>query len=66
LEGSRFLHYNSTKTVMVSFVAPFLETHVLIVPCTIILGPYHREHSRTIVYHTRLLQFRKNMITVTS
>jgi hypothetical protein len=57
---------HSTKTIMVLFVAAFLETHVFIAPCTRSLGPYHREHSRAIAYYTYLPQLCKDRIAITS
>jgi hypothetical protein len=51
---------------MALFIAPFLETHVLIAPCTISLWLYHREHSRANAYYTRLTQLRRDKITITS
>jgi hypothetical protein len=57
---------HSMKSVMVLFVAPLLETHVFIAPCTISLWSYHREHTWTIAYYTGFLQLCKYKITKTS
>jgi hypothetical protein len=56
----------SLKSFMVFFITSFLEAHVFIVPRIISLRAYHWEHSRAIIYHTRLPQLRKDGIIVIS
>jgi hypothetical protein len=69
LKDEKIVHSSTMQSLnnfMVLFVAVFLEIHVFIPSCTISLMSYHREHSKTTTYHTRLLQLRKNGITITS
>jgi hypothetical protein len=55
------------KALVVLFVAPLPEAHVLVVaPCAICPWLYHMKHSKAVAYNTRLPQLCENRITIAS